>query len=63
MREKMLHSFKVSLEWRVIAFVITNIFLWATSHEFWQATGLALGLQLILLVVSFFWFYFRHEKA
>lgn len=61
MKDKMLHSLVVSLEWRAIAFVITNIFLWATTHSFWVATGLAFVLQVILFVAYTIWFFFRHE--
>jgi hypothetical protein len=62
MKQRIVRSFVSSIEWRLIAFVITNLFLWFTSGEFWQATILALELQVILLVASFFWFLFRHEK-
>ncbi len=50
-----------SLEWRVFAFVITNIFLWITTGEFWTAAGLALMLQIILFVAYVIWHYFRNE--
>jgi len=61
MREKVLHSLFVSVEWRVIAFVITNIFFWVTTGSFWAAAGLALVLQAILFFVHTLWFFLRHE--
>jgi hypothetical protein len=51
----------VSLEWRFFAFVITNIFLWVTTGEFWKAAGLALALQIILFVAYVIWHFFRNE--
>lgn len=61
MREKILHSLLVSLEWRVYALIITNIFLWVTTGSFWVATGLAFLLQAILFVAYTVWFFLRHE--
>ena len=61
MTTKIAHSFLVSLEWRIIAFFITEVFLWATTGHFWQATVLALLLQLILFVAYTFWYFFRQE--
>lgn len=51
----------VSIEWRVIAFFVTEIFLWTTTGHFWQATVLTFILQLILFFVYTFWYFFRHE--
>lgn len=62
MREHIIFSLKTSLEWRIIAFLITNIFFWVTTHEFWKATALAFELQAILLVVNFFWFFFKRDR-
>lgn len=59
MRARVLHSVLVTLEWRLLAFAITNLFLWATTGELWQATVMALGLHGILLVVHFVWYFFR----
>lgn len=56
-----MNSFKVSLEWRIIAFVITNIFFWVISGEFWQATGIALLLQGILFAAHFVWVLLRYK--
>lgn len=61
MREKVFHSLFASLEWRVIAFIITNIFFWITTDSFWTATGLALILQSILFIAHTTWFFLRHE--
>ena len=55
------HTLLVSLEWRLIAFFITNIFLWVTTGSFWTATGLAFALQLILFVSYTVWHFFRCE--
>lgn len=61
MKGRVLRSVLISLEWRVFAFIITNIFLWITTGEFWTAAGLALMLQLILFVAYVIWHYFRNE--
>ena len=61
MKERLIKSAAVSLEWRAIAFVITELFFWATTGELWKATALALALQAILFVVHFVWFYFRES--
>lgn len=61
MREKILHSLLVSLEWRIIAFFITNIFFWFNTGSFWVATGLAFLLQTILFIAYTLWFFLRHE--
>ena len=61
MRRKLLHSVYASLEWRAIAYVITNIFLWITTGSFWAATGLALILQVILLFSHTLWYFWRRE--
>ncbi len=63
MREHFIASLKVSLEWRVIAFVITNLFLWLVTKEFWEATWVALALQTVLFVVHFVWVFFRFVHA
>src|SRR5690606_2687240 len=63
MKQKLIHSFYVSLEWRVIAFLVTNAFLWVTTGNFWQATALALTLQAILFVVHFGWYFVRQEQG
>ena len=63
MKQRLLKSAAVSLEWRAVAFVITNLFFWATTGHFWQATILALELQLILLVVHFGWFFLRETRT
>lgn len=55
-------SFAVSIEWRLIAFLITEVFFWASTGQFWQATVMALTLQLILFVAHFGWFFFRETK-
>ncbi|XKT74590.1 MAG: hypothetical protein ACJKTH_00640 [Patescibacteria group bacterium UBA2163] len=61
MRNKILHSFYASLEWRIIAFVITNIFLWINTGSLLTATGLSLMLHAILLIAHMLWFFLRHE--
>lgn len=61
MKRKLLDSFYASIEWRLIALVITNIFFWITTESFWQATGLALLLQSVLLVAHMLWYFWRRE--
>lgn len=61
MRKKFLHSLQASLEWRLVAFIITNIFFWITTGQFLEAAGLALTLQLILFVAYVTWHFFRNE--
>jgi len=61
MREKLIHSLYASAEWRIIAFIITNIFFWITTHSFWKAAGLSLLLQAILFLVHIIWYFIRHE--
>ena len=63
MRRRIIHSLLVSLEWRFFAFIITNIFFWVTTGEFWKAAGLALALQLILFVSYVLWHLFRNEMT
>jgi len=63
MREKILHSVYASLEWRAIAFVITNLFFWLTTNSFWKAAGLALGLQIVLFLVQILWHFVRYEHG
>lgn len=63
MREKFLHSLYASLEWRLVAYVITNAFLWLTTGSFWKAAGLALILQAILFVAYTLWYFVRHEHG
>ena len=63
MKQRLLQSAAASLEYRAIAFVITNAFFWITTGDFWQATILALELQLILLIAHFAWFYVRETKS
>ncbi len=63
MQQKFLHALYASLEWRAIAFVITNIFFWFTTESWWQATGLALLLQGILFVVYTLWHFARFEEG
>lgn len=58
---KFAHTLLISLEWRIIAFVITNIFLWITTGSFWTATGWAFILQVILFVAYTAWHFFRCE--
>ncbi|RJR14473.1 hypothetical protein C4585_00010 [Candidatus Parcubacteria bacterium] len=61
MRDKIFKSLLISLEWRIIAYVITNLFLWVTTGEFWKAAGLALVLQVILFFAFLIWHLFRVE--
>jgi hypothetical protein len=63
MKQRVVKSLLASLEWRVIAFVITEAFFIMTTGHIWQATILALSLQAILLVGHFAWFYVRESKA
>lgn len=61
MGQKLLNSLYASLEWRLIAFVITNIFFWFTTSSFWHAAGLAFVLQVVLFFVHTAWYFVRHE--
>lgn len=61
MREKFINSLAVSIEWRLIAFLITSTFLWVSTGEFWKSTGLSLILQVILFSTYVLWHFFRHE--
>lgn len=63
MREKLLHSLYASLEWRVIAFIITNLFFWFTTNSFWKAAGLALMLQAVLFLTQILWHFVRYEHG
>jgi hypothetical protein len=63
MKERLLKSATASLEWRAVAFIITELFFWATTGELWAATILALELQLILLVAHFCWYYVRESNV
>ena len=63
MKERLLKSVAVSLEYRVFAFVVTELFLWATTGQFWQATILAFELQILLLIAHFSWYYIRESKS
>ncbi len=62
MRQRLIHSIVLSLEWRFYAYIITNLFLWFTSGELWTATMMALQLQIILLAAHCVWYYFRGER-
>ena len=59
MKQRLLKALEVSLEWRIIAFVITELFLWATTGELWHATMLAVGLQAVLFIAYFGWYFVR----
>lgn len=61
MRKKIIRSLRASIEWRIFAFVITNIFFWVTTGHFWQAAGLALTLQIILFLAYVIWHLVRNE--
>lgn len=63
MREKFIHALSVSIEWRVLAFIVTNIFFLFTMHSFWEATGLALLLQGILFAAHTLWYFTRIEHG
>lgn len=63
MKQRLIKSALVSLEWRAVAFVITELFFIATSGEIWHATLMAVGLQLILLVTHFGWYFVRETHA
>lgn len=62
MRKKILESFLFSLEWRVYAFILTSLFLWATTGQLVFAAAQALGLQVILLFAHSFWYYMRSGR-
>ena len=61
MLKKVLRSFYISLEWRILAFIITNAFFWITTRHFWTAAGLTVLLQSVLFVSYTIWHLFRHE--
>lgn len=61
MASRFLHSLYASIEWRIIAFLITNVFFWITTGSLVKATGLALALHLILFVAHTFWYFVHHE--
>lgn len=61
MKKRLLHSILLSLEWRVIAFVITGLFLFAVTGELWQATLLSFGVHVFLLVGHSIWLVVREE--
>ncbi len=61
MKQRLLHSLYASVEWRIVAFLITNAFLWLATGEFVRSTLLAIELHLILLVAHFVWFFLRQE--
>ena len=63
MREKLIHSFYASLEWRAIAFVITNLFFLVQTGSLVKATGLALLLQIALFAAQILWHFVRHEHG
>jgi hypothetical protein len=58
-RKKLLHSLTASIEWRILAFLITGLFLWVTVGSFWKAAQTAFILQLILLTGHTAWLYYR----
>lgn len=62
MKQRLMKSLMVSIEWRFFAFIITNIFLWAVTGALWQATVLALALQAVLFVGHFVWYFLREER-
>lgn len=61
-KKRLLHSVLLSLEWRAIAFVITNAFLYMMTGAFWESTIVALELQIILLFAHGLWFFLRNER-
>lgn len=63
MKQKIFNSIMFSLEWRLYAFVITSLFLWATTGHFAAAITQAIGLQIVLLIGNSIWYYFRQEGA
>lgn len=52
-------SLLFSLEWRLYAYVITILFLWATTGHFAIAAIQALGLQLALFIGQTIWHFLR----
>lgn len=58
-KERLLKTAAVSVEWRIIAFIVTELFFWYTTGELWQATLYAIALQLILFLVHFGWYFLR----
>ncbi len=63
MREKIWHALMFSLEWRLYAYAITILFLWATTGHLAFAALQALGLQIILFIAQSAWYYFRSEGS
>jgi hypothetical protein len=62
MKKRLLRSFLFSIEWRIIAFVITGVFLWVVTGELFQATMLSLGVHALLLVGHSIWLMVREES-
>lgn len=60
---RMWQSLLFSLEWRIYAFAITTLFLWASTGTLVFALGNALGLQIILLFAHSTWYYFRSGQG
>jgi hypothetical protein len=63
MREKLVKSVLFSLEWRLYAYIITILFLWATTGRLAFSAVQALGLQVVLFIGNTTWYYFRQEGA
>ena len=63
MKERLMKSLAVSVEWRIIAFLITNVFLWLATGAFWQSTIMALSLQAVLFFAHFGWYFIRESRA
>lgn len=61
MKQRLLHSLYVSIEWRIVAFLITNAFLYLATGKFFESTMMALGLQAILFLAHFIWYFARQE--
>lgn len=63
MVRKIWSSVLFSLEWRIYAFAITSLFLWATTGHLASAAAQALGLQIVLFIGQTIWYYFRQEGS
>ncbi len=61
MKRRLMHSLIASIEWRVIAFIITELFFLTTTGKLWDATILAASLQGILFAAYFVWYFLREE--
>lgn len=59
MGKQIWESILFSLEWRFYAYIITILFLWATTGHLAFAAVQALGLQVVLFIGNAIWYHTR----